>query len=116
MNQIKVTATAMALTLALSGITMTGCASREERPAHYTDASTGEKFADVAAVRPMTLIYSGLGLAAWIVTLPFSIPAGNADQLGQEWVADPLKYTFMRPVGEMSPDAEPYYMEAKQEQ
>jgi len=108
MNRTTVTAISMALTLSLS--TMIGCASHDERPAHYVDATGGEQFADVAAVRPMTLIASGVGLAVWVVTLPFSIPAGNADQLGKEWVVDPLKYTFIRPVGDMDVGAEPMWL------
>jgi hypothetical protein len=99
MNRTQVTAISMALTLSLG--TMTGCASRDERPAHYADATGGEQFADVVVVRPMTLIASGVGLVAWVASLPFSLPAGNADQLGQEIVLGPLNYTFNRPVGAM---------------
>ena len=101
MNRTKVTAISMAITLGLGTLAMTGCATNGERSAHHTDATGGEQFADLAAVRPMTLIASGVGLAAWVVTLPFSLPAGNADQIGQEWVLDPLNYTFNRPVGAM---------------
>jgi hypothetical protein len=76
----------------------------QERP------GAGEMLADVALVRPLTLGASALGLVAWVASLPFSIPAGNADESGNAWVSEPLKYTFMRPLGEMEQGAQPHYM------
>ena len=58
-------------------------------------------FTDAAVVRPLTLTTSALGAATWVATLPFTIPAGSAGEAGQSWVLDPLKYTFVRPLGEM---------------
>lgn len=107
MKRMKVTVLAMALIFGLSALT--GCASRDQKPEHYTETTTSDMVADVAAVRPMTLVASGVGLVAWIFALPFTIPAGNYDQLGQAIVADPLEYTFMRPVGNFSVEAKPVY-------
>ncbi|MCB1760689.1 MAG: hypothetical protein KDI68_13015 [Gammaproteobacteria bacterium] len=76
----------------------------QERP------GAGEMLADVALVRPLTLGASALGLIAWVASLPFSIPAGNADESGRAWVGEPLEYTFMRPLGEMEQGARPHYL------
>ena len=61
----------------------------------------GEKFADAIAVRPMTLFASGVGLAAWVVTLPFTLFSGEAGNAGKAWVLDSLEYTFVRPLGDI---------------
>jgi hypothetical protein len=113
MKRTKITVVAAAFAMGLGLSALTGCASNDEKPAHYTNASAGEQFADVAAVRPMTFTYGLVGALVWVATLPFSIPAGNADELGQTLVVDPMKYTFMRPVGDMSKDAEPAYTKAE---
>ena len=57
---------------------------------------------DAVAVRPLTLAASAVGLAAWVVTLPFTVPSGGALDAGQSWVVEPLEYTFIRPLGEIS--------------
>ncbi len=69
----------------------------------------GEMLADVAIVRPLTLGVSAIGLVAWVVSLPFSIPGGNMEESAETWVSAPLKYTFMRPLGEMEEGAIPHY-------
>ena len=68
---------------------------------YQREPTAEEMFADAVIVRPLTLVASGVGLAAWVVTLPFSIPSGSAGDAGKAWVLDPLEYTFMRPLGEM---------------
>ncbi len=78
----------------------------------YDTSPTGlEMAADAFIVRPLTLGYAALGALGWVVSLPFSIPAGNPEDNAQAWVAGPLKYTFIRPLGEMEEDAEPSYVQ-----
>jgi hypothetical protein len=36
----------------------------------------------------------------WVVSLPFSIPSGSVGTAGQLLVADPCKFTFVRPLGD----------------
>ena len=70
---------------------------------HDRQEPTGsEMFLDAVVVRPMTLTASAVGLVAWVVTLPFTIPSGGAADAGKSWVADPLEYTFVRPLGDIS--------------
>ena len=64
---------------------------------------------DGLLVRPLTLGVAAVGFVGWVVTLPFSIPGGNAGEVGEAWVSDPLTYTFYRPLGEMAPNTPPRY-------
>jgi len=50
----------------------------------------------------MTLAASVVGAATWVVTLPFTLFSGNADDAAKSWVVDPLEYTFVRPLGDLS--------------
>ena len=109
MLRSKMTAVAMAVTLGIGAVS----ASASDFRTRYDESkpTSGEMFADAVVVRPMTLAATAVGLAAWIVTLPFSIPADNVRESGNEWVAKPLKYTFMRPLGAMEEGTEPAYMQ-----
>ena len=76
----------------------------------YDDKPDGaEMLADAVIVRPMTLVASAVGAVGWVLSLPFTIPGGNVGEVGQALVADPLKYTFLRPVGYMDQDTQPTY-------
>jgi len=110
MMKKKSAAWAMAMMIGLSG--MSGAANVAARDYDYNDRPSGpEMWLDAVVVRPITLLATGFGLASWIVTLPFSIPAGNPEEAGKAWVAGPLKYTFMRPLGEMEEGTEPSYVQ-----
>ena len=95
MSKKKVCAFATVMVLSLSIIS--GCASDLNRQ----EPTGGEMAADALLVRPMTLTYSAVGLTAWVVTLPFTLPSGDADDAGREWWVEPFAYTFDRPLGEM---------------
>lgn len=56
--------------------------------------------ADLFLVRPISVVGSALGLAVWIVTLPFTLPTQSADEAGRELVGKPFEYTFNRPLGD----------------
>lgn len=78
----------------------------------YDDKPDGaEMLADAVIVRPMTLIASAVGAVGWVLSLPFTIPGGNVEEAGQTLVADPLRYTFLRPVGYMEEGTQPMYAE-----
>ena len=95
MSKKKVCAFATVMVLSLSIIS--GCASDPNRQ----EPTGGEMAADALLVRPMTLTYSAVGLAAWVVTLPFTLPSGDADDAAREWWVEPFAYTFDRPLGEI---------------
>ena len=110
MAQMRLAAAAVAVTIAMGSLAITGCTARDTgRNYSGGEAPTrGEMVADAAAVRPMTLWASAIGAVGWVVTLPFTIPSGSAGDTAKAWVGDPLKYTFCRPIGEMedNPDAQ----------
>jgi hypothetical protein len=56
---------------------------------------------DLVLLRPMGLIGTALGTAAFIISLPFSLPTKSADQAAYKLVVDPAKFTFARPLGEV---------------
>ncbi|MEJ2529823.1 MAG: hypothetical protein P8Z39_07055 [Gammaproteobacteria bacterium] len=108
MAQKRLAAVAVAATIAMGSMSIiSGCASNNNRmDSNREDPETGEMIADAAVVRPMTLWASAIGAVGWVVTLPFTLPSGSAGDVGKAWVADPLGYTFCRPVGEMEDNAD----------
>lgn len=91
----------MAMTLSLGVFSGgTSIANDGDRP----EPTGGEMFVDALVVRPMTLAASVVGAATWVVTLPFTLFSGNAGDAGKAWVVDPLGYTFVRPLGDISDD------------
>jgi len=110
MMKKKRAAWAMAMVIGFSGLS--GAANVSARDYDYNDRPSGpEMWLNAVLVRPMTLVATGFGLVSWVVTLPFSIPAGNPEEAGRAWVSAPLKYTFMRPLGVMEEGAEPSYVQ-----
>jgi hypothetical protein len=61
----------------------------------------GTMMADTFLVRPFMLAGTVVGLATFIVTLPFSALGGNVGEAGNTLVVEPAKYTFVRPLGEL---------------
>jgi len=64
-----------------------------------TAPTGGEMLADAFLVRPFMLVGSVLTTATFIVTLPFSAIGGNVGEAADRLVAEPVKYTFARPLG-----------------
>jgi hypothetical protein len=61
----------------------------------------GTMMADTFLVRPSMLVGTVVGVATFIVTLPFSALGGNVGEAGKTLVVEPAKYTFVRPLGEL---------------
>lgn len=65
---------------------------------------TGDKgsdmFADLIFLRPLGVVTTVVGAAAWVVALPFTLPSGSAGDAAREMVGKPAEYTFNRPLGE----------------
>ena len=65
---------------------------------------TGDRGADMAAdlvlVRPLSLVGTVLGTVGFVVSLPFTLPTGSADEAARALVARPFEYTFNRPLGD----------------
>ena len=94
----KLAAYAVAMTLGLGLVSGSLNAATCD---YHEEPTVGEMFADGVVARPMIFIASVVGAAAWVVTLPFTIPSGSAGEAGQSWVLDPLAYTFARPLGDI---------------
>jgi uncharacterized membrane protein len=54
---------------------------------------------DILVARPLGLIATVGGTVLFIVALPFSLLGGNTQEVYQQLVVKPAKYTFVRPVG-----------------
>jgi|APFre7841882654_1041346.scaffolds.fasta_scaffold15004_4 hypothetical protein len=57
---------------------------------------------DILLVRPVSLAATVVGMAVFIVSLPFSIPSQSVGSTAKTLVAEPFNYTFTRPIGEFS--------------
>ncbi len=54
---------------------------------------------DGLVVRPVSLVATVIGVAAFVSTLPFSALGGNVDEAGEKLVVGPAAYTFSRCLG-----------------
>lgn len=68
----------------------------EEKP----DPSAIAIAVDIVVVRPLGIISIVAGSVVFVVALPFSIPTGSVGLTAKKLVAEPFKFTFVRPVGE----------------
>ncbi len=66
------------------------------------EPSEGIFIVDALLVRPVSLASVVFGAAVFVVSLPFSALGGNVNVVAKELVADPVKFTFVRPLGEFS--------------
>ena len=57
---------------------------------------------DTVLVRPISLAATIVGVAAFIVSLPFTIPSGSVKDAAENMVAPPAKATFTRPLGDFT--------------
>ncbi|MGH8752857.1 MAG: hypothetical protein ACREUJ_03085 [Burkholderiales bacterium] len=55
---------------------------------------------DVLFVRPLGLAATILGMATFIVALPFTIPSGSVGSSAKVLIGEPASYTFSRPLGQ----------------
>ena len=56
---------------------------------------------DFVLVRPLGIIATTVGTCFFIVSLPFSLLGGNTKDAYQKMIAEPVKYTFKRPLGDL---------------
>jgi hypothetical protein len=65
------------------------------------EPTTNEVLTDALVARPLGLVGTIIGAAAFVVALPFTIPSGTTDRAAEALVAKPARYTFKRPIGQM---------------
>ncbi|MBW2250190.1 MAG: multidrug transporter [Deltaproteobacteria bacterium] len=64
------------------------------------DPSGGAMVIDFVLVRPVAIVALVVGSAFFVVTLPFSAIGGNVKAAAKSLVVKPVKYAFVRPLGE----------------
>ncbi len=92
----------LAAVFALSSLALPVTAGASD---YYMDAtaepSGGDMLADAFLLRPVMLVGSVVTVATFVVTLPFSALGGNVKESADKLVVEPLKYTFVRPLGDI---------------
>ena len=95
----------IATTLVIVLLCMTGLAGAKTP---YTtddkaeDASAEAIILDTLVLRPIGLAATVAGTAMFVVSLPFSLLTRRVDKAAQKLVVEPGKYTFTRPLGQVS--------------
>ena len=56
---------------------------------------------DVLIARPLGIASLAIGSAIFIVALPYTIPSRSFIKAADKLIADPFRFTFLRPVGEV---------------
>lgn len=73
-------------------------------PALADDTVSGDKgtdmLVDAVVMRPLGVVATVLGAAVTLVTLPFTLPTGSADDAARYMIVEPAEYTFNRPLGD----------------
>lgn len=61
--------------------------------------SGGEMVGDLVVARPIGVVMTAAGTAAFLVSLPFTILAGNVSEAAETLMVGPAKSTFVRCLG-----------------
>ena len=91
----------MAVALAFGSLSMATSASAGETYDFNAKPSSGEILIDMLVMRPVMLVGTVVGAAAFIVSLPFSALGGNVADSAETLVVEPAEYTFLRPLGQI---------------
>lgn len=65
-----------------------------------TQPQAGAMVADVVVVRPLGIASMVLGVAAFIVSIPFTTTGNNVEEAWDTLVKKPARFTFQRPLGQ----------------
>jgi len=63
------------------------------------EPSAEEMVGDLLVARPVGVVVTALGAAAFVVSLPFSAIGGNVDRAADKLVVGPARETFVRCLG-----------------
>ncbi len=55
---------------------------------------------DVLLARPLGIASIALGAGVFIIALPFTLPTRTVGTAADKLVAEPFRFTFIRPIGE----------------
>ena len=68
---------------------------------HSKRPSAGAVVADAIVLRPLGFCGTVLGAAAFVISLPVTVPTKKTDAVSRTLVRKPYSYTFERPLGKM---------------
>lgn len=71
-----------------------------QSPTVDDNVSAASMAADIVVIRPLGVVSVVAGTAVFLVSLPFSALGGNVKAASKKLVADPVKFTFQRPLGD----------------
>ena len=93
----------MAVIFAMTSLTLPVVASANsyDYMAESSEPTGGTMMADAFLMRPFMLVSTVVTTVTFVVMLPFSLLGGNVGESAQKLVAEPAKYTFTRPLGEL---------------
>lgn len=63
--------------------------------------SAGAMIVDGLVARPLGIAATVIGVAAFVVTLPFSALGGNVEEAQRSLIEEPANFTFARPLGDV---------------
>src|SRR5690349_2062490 len=90
----KIVMVAWVLALSMAGVTRSYASSSER-------VDPGAIVVDTIIVRPFCFVAAVLGSAAFVVSLPFSIPSKSVHRASDSLVVRPWQTTFTRPLGDL---------------
>jgi len=77
----------------------------EYRESAEDTPSAGAMAFDLLLVRPVGVVATVFGVGLFVLNLPLSIIQGEPPAApAKRWIAEPARYTFQRPLGEMEAD------------
>lgn len=76
------------------------CAALADDPGSVSGDKGTDMLVDAVVVRPLGIVGTVMGAAITVVTLPFTLPAGNAGEAADYMIVKPAEYTFNRPLGD----------------
>ncbi|MEZ5540372.1 MAG: hypothetical protein R3E63_10615 [Pseudomonadales bacterium] len=62
---------------------------------------------DLIIIRPVGAVLTAVGAAAYVASLPFTLPTGSANEAGSVLFMEPATYTFARCLGCTRPGYHP---------
>lgn len=68
----------------------------------FEENSAEQMFIDLLLLRPLGIAATAVGAAMFIVSLPFSASGKNVKEAFCKMMAEPAKFTFARPLGNLS--------------
>jgi hypothetical protein len=97
----KLAGPVLAALLAISQLVYVPVAAAGTYDDYDNGPSAGAMLADMFMIRPTMLVGTAIGVTTFVVSLPFTALGGNMDEAADQLVKKPVKYTFVRPLGDI---------------